>query len=59
MDTDSGTLDLLTLICVLEPHTQITVASPAGGEAPLDLSSVKTFKEGSLCQEFLKNKENL
>lgn len=44
---------------VLAPHTQITVASPAGGEAPLDPSSVEAFKEDAISTKFLKHSEAL
>jgi putative intracellular protease/amidase len=44
---------------VLAPHTQITIASPAGGEAPLDPSSVEAFKEDAVSSKFLKNNEAL
>ena len=42
---------------VLAPHTQITIASPAGGEAPLDPSSID--KSDKVSAEFLSNKETL
>lgn len=35
------------------------MASPAGGEAPLDPSSVEMFKEDKVSQDFLKTGENL
>lgn len=35
----------------------VTFASPAGGTAPLDQSSVEMFKEDKQCQEFLNSKE--
>ncbi|KAL7270027.1 hypothetical protein RUND412_007280 [Rhizina undulata] len=41
---------------VLQPHTLITIASPHGGEAPLDPGSVELFKEDKVSQEFLKKK---
>jgi len=44
---------------VLAPYTQITVASPAGGEAPLDPSSVEAFKEDAISTKFLKHSEAL
>jgi len=44
---------------VLADHTQITVASPAGGEAPLDPSSVEAFKEDPASTKFLKHHESL
>ena len=37
----------------------ITIASPKGGEAPLDPSSVEAFKNDEASQNFLKNKESL
>jgi len=43
---------------VLEDHVDIVVASPAGGAAPLDPSSVEAFKEDPICQKFLKHKES-
>jgi len=42
---------------VLAPHTQITVASPAGGEAPLDPGSVD--KSDKVSAEFLSSKESI
>jgi len=44
---------------VLAPHAEVTVASPAGGEAPLDPSSVEAFKDDKASQEFLKSKSDL
>ena len=44
---------------VLSPHVEVVVASPTGGEAPLDPSSVEMFKEDEECQRFLKEKETL
>lgn len=43
---------------ILEPHASIIVASPAGGEAPLDQSSVDNFKD-KISQDFLKTNEKL
>ena len=40
-------------------HAEITVASPAGGEAPLDPSSIEASKDDKTSQDFLKNKEDL
>jgi putative intracellular protease/amidase len=40
---------------VLAPHCQITVASPKGGEAPLDPGSVEAFKSDAISTEFLKH----
>lgn len=42
---------------VLKPHVSITVASPAGGEAPLDQASVEAFKNDEIAIDFLKNDE--
>lgn len=42
---------------ILKPYTSITVASPAGGEAPLDPSSVQMYKEDKISQDFLKTEE--
>ncbi|MCJ1391290.1 hypothetical protein MMC18_004153 [Xylographa bjoerkii] len=42
---------------VLAPHTHITIASPAGGEAPLDPSSIDKSDKSSTA--FLENKEAL
>ena len=42
---------------VLAPHAQIIVASPAGGEAPLDPSSVEMFKDDKASTDFLNTKE--
>jgi len=44
---------------VLADHVQIVVASPAGGEAPLDPSSVEAFQADPASQKFLKTKEAL
>ncbi|KAI9848394.1 MAG: hypothetical protein M1837_000188 [Sclerophora amabilis] len=43
----------------LEPHAQIAVASPAGGEAPLDPSSVESSKSDEASVDFLNNKSAL
>ncbi|EME44608.1 hypothetical protein DOTSEDRAFT_72158 [Dothistroma septosporum NZE10] len=43
----------------LAPHAEITIASPKGGEAPLDPSSVEMFKEDAESTRFLKEKEAL
>jgi putative intracellular protease/amidase len=37
----------------------VVVASPLGGEAPLDAGSVKMFGEDPSCANFLKNHEKL
>jgi len=44
---------------VLAPHTEIIIASPAGGEAPLDQGSVDAFKEDPVSSEFFKTKESV
>ncbi|KAI9706143.1 MAG: hypothetical protein M1812_008252 [Candelaria pacifica] len=44
---------------VLAPHCNVTVASPAGGEAPLDPNSVEMFKEDKVSTEFLDNSESV
>ncbi|OKL57848.1 hypothetical protein UA08_07301 [Talaromyces atroroseus] len=38
---------------------EMTIASPKGGEAPLDPSSVEAFKNDPVSAEFLKNQESL
>lgn len=43
----------------LEGKVDITIASPKGGEAPLDPSSVEMFKEDAEATKFLKEKESL
>jgi len=43
----------------LEGNTEIIIASPKGGEAPLDPSSVEMFKEDAEAVKFLKEKESL
>lgn len=37
----------------LAPHTDVVVASPKGGEAPLDPNSVEMFKSDAQSQDFL------
>jgi putative intracellular protease/amidase len=44
---------------VLASHVSITVASPNGGAAPLDPSSVEASKDDAVSVGFLKNKEAL
>jgi len=44
---------------VLAPHTEITIASPLGGAAPLDPSSVEAFKSDAVSVKFLKDRESL
>ena len=42
---------------VLADHCEIIFASPAGGEAPLDPSSVEAFKSDPVSTKFLQTKE--
>ena len=44
---------------VLAPHCEITVASDLGGEAPLDSSSIESFKNDEVCSRFAKEQETL
>ena len=44
---------------LLAPHVTIDVASPAGGEAPLDPSGVEMFKTDDLSVKFLSEKQEL
>lgn len=44
---------------VLKDHVQIVVASPKGGEAPLDPSSVEASKEDKTSVHFLEHNEAL
>lgn len=44
---------------ILAPYTEITVASHLGGEAPLDPSSIKAFKDDEICARFVRDNENL
>lgn len=44
---------------VLSPHVDITVASPAGGKAPLDANSVEYFKDDPESVSFLQDKTHL
>ena len=44
---------------VLSPHADITVASPAGGVAPLDPSSVEYFKKDAESVSFHQEKAEL
>ncbi|KAI0128017.1 ThiJ/PfpI family protein [Xylariales sp. AK1849] len=44
---------------VLAPKTDIVMASPKGGEAPLDQGSVEMFKEDPSSVNFLKTKSDL
>jgi putative intracellular protease/amidase len=41
----------------LAPHTEISIASPNGGAAPLDPASVEATKDDVESQDFLKTKE--
>lgn len=43
----------------LSPHASITIASPAGGEAPLDPSSVEASKSDAESTEFLNTQSAL
>lgn len=43
----------------LSPYADIVVASPKGGEAPLDPSSVEMFKSDASSQDFLANKASV
>ncbi len=44
---------------VLSPHTDITVASPAGGKAPLDPNSVQDCKDDLESMSFLEKNEHI
>jgi putative intracellular protease/amidase len=44
---------------ILEENCDIAVASPAGGEAPLDPSSVVATKDDAKSQGFLQTKDTL
>jgi len=44
---------------VLKDHVKITVASPKGGEAPLDFSSVEASKDDKISINFLHKDETL
>ena len=44
---------------ILVPHAEISVASPAGAEAPLDPGSVKLFKDDIVCATFHKEQSHL
>lgn len=43
----------------MEDKVDIVIASPKGGEAPLDPASVEMFKEDAEAVKFLKEKEAL
>ncbi|KAH6866238.1 class I glutamine amidotransferase-like protein [Thelonectria olida] len=40
-------------------HIELTMASPKGGEAPIDPYSIEDSKNDEACQEFLREKQNL
>lgn len=44
---------------VLAPHCEIVTASPLGGEAPLDPSSISAFKSDPVSTRFLQTKESI
>jgi len=44
---------------VLQPHAEIVIASPAGGKAPLDPSSVEASKDDETSVSFLNTKQEL
>jgi len=44
---------------ILKDHVQITIASPNGGEAPLDPSAVEASKDDKVSINFLKNNKEL
>lgn len=44
---------------ILAPHVQIVIASPKGGEAPLDPGSVEATKDDIQSQHFFKTKQEL
>lgn len=44
---------------ILAPHTEITMASHLGGEAPLDQGSVEAFQDDEICARFVKENERL
>jgi len=44
---------------VLSPHVDLIVASPLGGEAPIDMSSVELFKDDASCANFFASKKSL
>ncbi|GKZ37726.1 hypothetical protein AbraIFM66950_009408 [Aspergillus brasiliensis] len=44
---------------VLHSKTELVIASPAGGKAPLDPGSIEMFKEDAVSQKFLKEQESL
>ncbi|KAB8279591.1 class I glutamine amidotransferase-like protein [Aspergillus minisclerotigenes] len=44
---------------VLHEKVELTIASPKGGEAPLDPSSIEAFKSDPVSSKFLKEQESL
>ena len=44
---------------VLAPKAEIVVASPKGGAAPLDPSSIQMFEKDEVAQDFLNNKKDV
>lgn len=44
---------------VLHTIAELTIASPNGGEAPLDPGSVKLFESDAISTKFLKEQEHL
>lgn len=44
---------------VLKDKTELVIASPKGGEAPLDPSSVEMFKNDPVSADFLQNGQEL
>lgn len=43
---------------ILAPHCTLTLASPLGGEAPLDPLSIKAFESDKLSTDFLNNNKD-
>ncbi|KAL7907503.1 DJ-1/PfpI family protein [Trichoderma velutinum] len=44
---------------ILTPKAELIIASPKGGLAPLDLSSIEAYKTDGPCQNFLKDQKHL
>ncbi|KAK5046414.1 hypothetical protein LTR84_008217 [Exophiala bonariae] len=44
---------------ILAPHTDITMASHLGGEAPLDEKSVEAFKNDEICARFVRENQKV
>ena len=44
---------------VLKEKVEMVIASPSGGEAPLDPTSVKMFENDSACMKFLNESQSL